>query len=70
MALNSLRSVLQVLSKVQPVEIYNLAGQSSVGLSFDQPLETLERISVGTINLLETIRFIDRPIKFYSPGSS
>jgi len=70
MALNDFRSVLQVLTKVQPDEIYNLAGQSSVGLSFDQPVETLESISVGTLNLLEAIRFTGRSIKLYSAGSS
>uniref|UniRef100_C6E0K7 GDP-mannose 4,6-dehydratase n=1 Tax=Geobacter sp. (strain M21) TaxID=443144 RepID=C6E0K7_GEOSM len=70
MALNDFRSVLQVLNIVQPDEIYNLAGQSSVGLSFDQPVETLESISVGTLNLLEAIRFIGRSIKLYSAGSS
>jgi len=70
MALNDFRSVLQVLTKVQPDEIYNLAGQSSVGLSFDQPVETLESISVGTLNLLETIRFTGRSMKLYSAGSS
>ena len=70
MALNDFRSVLQVLAKVRPDEIYNLAGQSSVGLSFDQPVETLESISVGTLNLLEAIRFIGLPIRFYNAGSS
>jgi GDPmannose 4,6-dehydratase len=70
MALNDFRSVLQVLDKVQPDEIYNLAGQSSVGLSFDQPVETLESISMGTLNLLEAIRFTKEPIKLYSAGSS
>lgn len=70
MALNDFRSVLQVLAKVQPDEIYNLAGQSSVGLSFDQPVETLESISVGTLNLLEAIRFIGNPMKLYNAGSS
>jgi GDPmannose 4,6-dehydratase len=70
MALNDFRSVLQVLSHVQPDEVYNLAGQSSVGLSFDQPVETLESISVGTLNLLEAIRFMKRPIRLYSAGSS
>lgn len=69
-ALNDFRSVLQVLTKVQPDEIYNLAGQSSVGLSFDQPVETLESISVGTLNLLEAIRFTGRAIKLYNAGSS
>lgn len=70
MALNDFRSVLQVLAKVQPDEIYNLAGQSSVGLSFDQPVETLESISVGTLNLLEAMRFINQPMKLYNAGSS
>jgi len=68
-ALNDFRSVLQAIVKVQPDEVYNLAGQSSVGLSFHQPVETLERISVGTLNLLEAIRFSARPIKFYNAGS-
>lgn len=68
--LNDFRSVLQVLVKVKPDEIFNLAGQSSVGLSFDQPVETLESISVGTLNLLEGIRFTGRPIKLYNAGSS
>lgn len=63
------RSVLQTLKRVEPDEIYNLAGQSSVGLSFEQPVETLESISVGTLNLLEAIRFMDRPIRFYNAGS-
>lgn len=70
MALNDFRSVLQVLAKVLPDEIYNLAGQSSVGLSFDQPVETLESISVGTLNLLEAMRFIGQPMKLYNAGSS
>lgn len=70
MALNDFRSVLQTLSKVQPDEVYNLAGQSSVGLSFEQPVETLESISIGTLNLLEVIRFLQLPIRLYSAGSS
>ena len=69
-ALNDFRSVLQVLAHVQPDEIYNLAGQSSVGLSFDQPVETLESISVGTLNLLEAIRFMKLPARLYNAGSS
>ena len=64
------RSVLQVTSKVEPDEIYNLAGQTSVGLSFEQPVETLESIATGTLNFLEAIRFINAPIKFYNAGSS
>ena len=70
MALNDFRSVLQTLSKAKPDEVYNLAGQSSVGLSFEQPVETLESISIGTLNLLEAIRFLQQPIRLYSAGSS
>jgi len=70
MALNDFRSVIQTVSKIKPDEIYNLAGQSSVGLSFDQPVETLESIIIGTLNLLEAIRFINLPIRFYNAGSS
>jgi len=69
MAPNDFRSVLQTLAKVEPDELYNLAGQSSVGLSFQQPVETLESISVGSLNLLEAVRFLERPIRFYNAGS-
>jgi GDPmannose 4,6-dehydratase len=69
-SLNDFRSVLQAIIKVQPNEIYNLAGQTSVALSFQQPVETLESISVGTLNILEAIRFSNLPIKFYNAGSS
>jgi GDPmannose 4,6-dehydratase len=68
-ALNDFRSVLQALIKVEPDEIYNLAGQSSVALSFQQPVETLESISVGTLNLLEAIRFTGRRMKLYNACS-
>ncbi|HFE38721.1 MAG TPA: GDP-mannose 4,6-dehydratase [Gammaproteobacteria bacterium] len=64
------RSVLQVLSKIKPDEIYNLAGQSSVGFSFKQPFETMESISLGTLNILEVIRFMGLPVRFYNAGSS
>ena len=70
MSLNDFRSVLQVLTKYQPDEIYNLAGQSSVGLSFQQPVETLESIATGTLNLLEAIRFLGAKIKLYNASSS
>jgi GDPmannose 4,6-dehydratase len=70
MSLNDFRSVLQILAKIQPDEVYNLAGQSSVGLSFEQPVETLESIATGTLNLLEAIRFTGGNIKLYNAGSS
>ncbi len=64
------RSVLQTINKIQPDEIYNLAGQTSVELSFDQPVETMESITIGTLNILEAIRFTGSSIKLYSAGSS
>ncbi len=70
MAITDFRSVLQTLVKYQPDEIYNLAGQSSVGLSFEQPVETMESIAIGTLNLLEAIRFYGKPIRLYNAGSS
>jgi GDPmannose 4,6-dehydratase len=69
-SLNDFRSVIQALFKVRPDEIYNLAGQSSVSLSFGQPVETQESIYVGTLNLLESVRFTGRDIKVYYAGSS
>lgn len=70
MSLNDFRSVLQVITKFEPVEIYNLAGQSSVGLSFSQPVETMESVSMGILNLLEAIRFSNKKIRLYNAGSS
>ncbi len=69
MAISDFRSVLTVLSEVKPDEVYNLAGQSSVGLSFEQPIETMESITIGTLNLLESIRFLNKNIRFYNAGS-
>jgi len=70
MAANDLRSVLQAISHSEPDEIYNLAGQSSVSLSFEQPAETLESIATGSLNLLEVIHFRGLPVRFYNAGSS
>jgi len=70
MALNDFHSVMCVLKEVEPDEIYNLAGQTSFGLSFEQPVETMDSIVVGTLNLLESIRFQSKTIRFYNAGSS
>ena len=70
MSLTDFRSVIQVLTKIEPNEVYNLGGQSSVGLSFEQPVETLDSIATGTLNLLEAIRFLGGAIKLYNAGSS
>jgi GDPmannose 4,6-dehydratase len=69
MTLSDFRSVLQVLTEVEPQEIYNLAGQSSVGLSFMQPVETLESIAHATLNLLEAVRFLGRSVRVYNAAS-
>ena len=70
MAINDFRSVLHTLKRHAPDEVYNLAGQTSVGLSFEQPVETMESIAGGTLNLLEAMRFVERPMRFYNAGSS
>jgi GDPmannose 4,6-dehydratase len=70
MAPTDFRSVLQTVRRHAPDEIYHLAGQTSVGLSFDQPVETIESIAIGTLNVLEAIRFVERPIRLYHAGSS
>jgi len=70
-SLHDFRSVLQVIKQEEPDEIYNLAGQSSVGLSFEQPVETFESISIANLNLLEAIRFLNlKGLKLYNAGSS
>lgn len=70
MAINDFRSVLSVLQRYEPDEIYNLAGQTSVALSFEQPVETMESIALGTLNILEAIRLVGRTVRFYNAGSS
>lgn len=70
MTLNDFRSVIQVLKEAEADEIYNLAGQTSVGLSFAQPVETLESIAFGTLNLLEALRFIGGNARLYNAASS
>ena len=69
MAMNDFHSVLHTINTIKPDEIYNLAGQSSVSLSFEQPVETLDSIAGGTLNLLEAIRFNGCQVRFYNAGS-
>lgn len=64
------RSVLNAIHRTQPEEIYNLAGQSSVVLSFDQPMDTFSSISIANLTLLEAIRFLGKKIRYYNAGSS
>jgi GDPmannose 4,6-dehydratase len=64
------QSVFQVFSDTAPHEVYNLSGQSSVGLSFQKPLDAMASIATSTLNQLEAIRLIDKGIRFYNAGSS
>jgi GDPmannose 4,6-dehydratase len=64
------QSIAQVIDRVAPAEIYNLSGQSSVALSFSQPVETLEGIIFGTLSILELLRRMGPSIRFYNAGSS
>lgn len=70
LAPNDFRSVLKALSSLAPAEVYNLAGQTSVGLSFDQPVECMESIAGGTLNFLEVLRYLGAPTRIFSAGSS
>jgi GDPmannose 4,6-dehydratase len=64
------RSVVEVIEQTEPEHIYSLGGQSSVALSFTQPIETHESIAVATLNVLEAIRLINAPVRFYNAASS
>jgi GDPmannose 4,6-dehydratase len=64
------QSVAQVMDTVRPDEIYNLSGQSSVGLSFSQPAEAMVGIALGTLNMLEMVRRLGPDVRFYNAGSS
>lgn len=69
-SINDFRSVFNAIQTADPDEIYNLAGQTSVGLSFNQPVEAIESIAIGTLNILEVIRLLSKPVRFYNAGSS
>lgn len=64
------RSVFMAVKHSAPDEIYYLAGQSSVGLSFEQPAETIQSVVIGTLNMLEACRMFDNQIRLYHAGSS
>lgn len=70
LSLDNFSSVLKFLDNYQPDEIYNLAGQSSVSFSFEQPIETFDSIISGTVNILEAVRYLNLNTKIYNAGSS
>ena len=63
-------NIINLINKYKPSEIYNLASQSSVGASFQHPIGTLNFNIISVANLLESIRIIDKTIKFYQASSS
>ena len=68
--LTDLGSTIGLIQKVQPDEIYNLAAQSFVGVSFDQPTATSQITGIGALHLLEAIRLVNPKIRFYQASSS
>ena len=68
--MTDMASLVRVLQEVQPDEIYNLAAQSHVRISFDQPLYTAQTVAVGVMNLLEAIRLVCPKAKMYQASSS
>lgn len=68
--LTDLGSNIALVQKVQPDEIYNLAAQSFVGVSFDQPTTTAQVTGIGALNLLEAIRLVNPKIRFYQASTS
>lgn len=68
--LTDLGSSIALVQKVQPDEIYNLAAQSFVGVSFDQPSATAQITGIGALNLLESIRLVNPKIRFYQASTS
>jgi len=68
--LTDLGSSLRLLDAVEPSEVYNLAAQSFVGVSFDQPVTTANITGIGAVNLLEAIRHTDPGIRFYQASTS
>ena len=69
-SLRDFREMLQLLTNVQPDEIYNLAGQTSVSLSFSQPIEAIESIAQAVLILLEVVRYLKMPVRIYNASSS
>jgi len=68
--MTDLSSLISVIQKVQPSEIYNLAAQSHVRISFDQPIYTSNVTGIGTLNLLEAVKLVNKNIKIYQASSS
>ncbi|WP_045825268.1 GDP-mannose 4,6-dehydratase [Teredinibacter turnerae] len=68
--LTDFSSCIRLLDRIRPDEVYNLAAQSFVGVSFDQPITTAEITGVGVTNMLEAIRMVNPAIRFYQASTS
>jgi GDPmannose 4,6-dehydratase len=68
--LTDLSSMIRVISEIKPQEVYNLAAQSHVRISFDQPIYTANVTGLGTLNVLEAVKLVDPTIKIYQASSS
>jgi GDPmannose 4,6-dehydratase len=68
--LRDVGNAIGLLKRIRPDEVFSLAGQSSVGLSFEQPVETIESIALGALTLLEAIRLTGLDIRLYNAGST
>jgi GDPmannose 4,6-dehydratase len=68
--LTDLGNTIRLLQQAEPTEIYNLAAQSFVGVSFEQPVTTAEITGIGAVNLLEAIRIVNSKIRFYQASTS
>jgi GDPmannose 4,6-dehydratase len=68
--LTDLSSMVRVISEIKPQEVYNLAAQSHVRISFDQPIYTANVTGLGTLNILEAVKLVDPTIKIYQASSS
>jgi GDPmannose 4,6-dehydratase len=68
--LTDLSSLIRIISEINPDEIYNLAAQSHVRISFDQPIYTANVTGLGTLNVLEAVKLINPKIKIYQASSS
>lgn len=68
--MTDMASLVRVLQLIKPDEVYNLAAQSHVRISFDQPIYTSQVVGLGFLNLLESVRLTDKSIKIYQASSS
>jgi len=68
--LTDLGNTISLIDKIEPDEIYNLAAQSFVGVSFEQPITTANITGIGPVHILEAIRLVNRKIRFYQASTS